>query len=488
MRTSSLILRWSGFATAAILLSAVAWWTSPQWLPAAQEWIATAATAPKKTASHDDDGHAGHDHGHGHEHNDATSLELSRQARLNIGLTTDMIRPIELQSFTRKMTVPAMVTGLPGKTWIKVVAPMSGVVTDVYPIEGENVEPGQRLFKIRLIHEDLVQAQTSYLKSLGALDVEKKEIARLQKLAKEGALAERVLLERQYEKHKLEAVLRAQHEALLLHGLTEGQVQQIVNSRKLLGEFIVHAPVLPVDSGEMQLIHKPMKRLPSKTKSPSYGVPREFVVKKVSVSKGDFVQAGGTLCVMADYSRLYIQGRAFAEDTDELARAVQNGWKVTAVLEDNRKRSQTIDGLNILYLDHEVEPTSRAFHFYISLPNEILGKKEGTAGHQFVTWRFKPGQRMQVLVPVEKWKKRIVVPIAAVAKEGAEYFVFQQNGSHFDRRPVHVEYRDQFWAVIANDGSLFPGDYIAFTGAHQMEIALKNKAGGGVDPHAGHHH
>jgi len=42
--------------------------------------------------------------------------------------------------------------------------------------------------------------------------------------------------------------------------------------------------------------------------------------------------------------------------------------------------------------------------------------------------------------------------------------------------------------VIANDGSLFSGDAIALSGAHQMQVALKNKAGGGVDPHAGHNH
>jgi len=29
---------------------------------------------------------------------------------------------------------------------------------------------------------------------------------------------------------------------------------------------------------------------------------------------------------------------------------------------------------------------------------------------------------------------------------------------------------------------------VARTGAHQMLMALKNKSGGGVDPHAGHNH
>jgi hypothetical protein len=95
---------------------------------------------------------------------------------------------------------------------------------------------------------------------------------------------------------------------------------------------------------------------------------------------------------------------------------------------------------------------------------------------------------MQLRVPVEEMPLQIVVPVDAVASEGAEMFVFQQNGSHFDRVPVHVKYRDQYSVVIDNDGSLFPGDVIAMRGAHQMQMALKNKSGGAVDPHAGHNH
>ena len=81
-----------------------------------------------------------------------------------------------------------------------------------------------------------------------------------------------------------------------------------------------------------------------------------------------------------------------------------------------------------------------------------------------------------------------MVPVTAVVKEGLDWFVFQQNGDRFDRIPVHVEYRNQRWAVLDNDGSLFPGDVIAATGAFQMHLAMKNKVGSGVDPHAGHNH
>lgn len=95
---------------------------------------------------------------------------------------------------------------------------------------------------------------------------------------------------------------------------------------------------------------------------------------------------------------------------------------------------------------------------------------------------------MRLCVPVETWTDQIVLPVEAIADDGVETYVFVQNGDHFDRQAVHVRYRDQQYAVIANDGSLFPGDTVALNSAHQLQMALKNKAGGGVDPHAGHSH
>jgi multidrug efflux pump subunit AcrA (membrane-fusion protein) len=95
---------------------------------------------------------------------------------------------------------------------------------------------------------------------------------------------------------------------------------------------------------------------------------------------------------------------------------------------------------------------------------------------------------MQLEVPVEEYRERIVLPADAVAQDGVENYVFRANGDHFDREPVHVEYRDPQWVVVANDGTLFPGDRVAMSAAQQLQLALKNKSGGGIDPHAGHSH
>ncbi|KAA0139848.1 HlyD family efflux transporter periplasmic adaptor subunit [Gimesia chilikensis] len=480
---------WILFFLILIPVGLLAWKTQQQWMPAVNGMAENGKSKSESGEHGSEEDHHDHDHA-GHE--ESTSLELTPQARKNIGLTEDKVIPVKLQAFTRTLTIPAIVVEMPGKTRVKVVAPMTGIITNVNVIAGEAVQPGRELFKIRLTHEDLVQAQTDFLKTLGELDVEDKEIARIKEITDKGVIAGKVLLEREYAKEKLEAILKAQREALLLHGFSEGQVDQIRDSRRLIKEHQVYAPQLHDQSGEVQLPNMGIQRISAPAPGSQGTVNARhksiFIVQSLNISKGDFVQAGDTLCVLADYSDLYLKGQAFEQEADELTRCLENGWSVEAIQEINNKNKELIKNLQIDYLDNQIETDARIFSVYVDLPNTIEHENVRSDGERFITWRFKPGQRMQLRIPVETWKKQIVVPVEAIATEGAESFVFQENGDHFDRRPVHVLYKDQLWAVIQNDGAIFPGDKIALTGAHQMQMALKNKAGGAVDPHAGHNH
>jgi multidrug efflux pump subunit AcrA (membrane-fusion protein) len=147
-----------------------------------------------------------------------------------------------------------------------------------------------------------------------------------------------------------------------------------------------------------------------------------------------------------------------------------------------------VAGLDIVYVANEVDVDSRTLHFYVRLQNELHNPPKELAGPQFVSWKYRPGQRVQLQIPIERFEKQLTLPVDAVTRDGAEQYVFVENGRRFERRAVHVEYRDQVSVVIAQDGSLFPGDRVALRGAHQMQMALKNKTGGGPDPHAGHSH
>ena len=461
-------------------LLATAWHWQGRWLPAARIWF-SGSTAPAAGAKDEHD-HAGHEHGQAD-----SSIKISEQARRNIGMTVGEVQP---RTYSRSITLPGMVAERPGRTRFRIAAPLTGVVTAVNAVTGESVTSGTLLFTLRLTHEDLVAAQARYLATLGQLDVEVREIARLEGVTSSGAVAGKTLLSRQYEKEKLEAALRAERESLLLHGLTEAQVQQIAKDRRLLREMRVYVPSLHGDDSlhhdaEPEVIHPA-----AATSEPAepHAHAQRFVLTELSVQQGQAVNAGDSLCMLADYTELYIEGRAFEQDSGELMRAANENRPVAAVLERGSGQTELIEGLEFSHASNEVETDSRALYFYVRLPNTVVRDAVRSDGRHFLTWRFKPGQRLQVRVPVEAWENVLVVPVEALAQEGAEAYVFVENGASFERRPVHVKYRDQLQAVLANDGSLFPGDAVALSGAHQLQMALRNKSGGAVDPHAGHNH
>jgi multidrug efflux pump subunit AcrA (membrane-fusion protein) len=337
----------------------------------------------------------------------------------------------------------------------------------VHVIEGEAVAPEAPLFDVRPTHEDLVTTQREFLQALEELDVVNREIARLESLA-EGVVPGSRLRDQKYERQKLDARLHAQRQALLLHGLAEADVDAIVSDRELLKSLTLRAPQHEDDDacGDDHLFH----------------------VQSLEVERGQQIEAGQSLAVLADHCQLYIEGTAFEDDAQRLRAAAAAGTEITADLLSTDQRETALRGLKILYISDQVDRDSRAMHFYIPLDNSIaLDRTEG--GHRFLQWRFQPGQRVELRLPVEAWRDKLVLPAEAVVVEGAEAFVFEQESpGHFHRTPVAVEFKDKSSAVIAEDGSLHVGDVIAGRGAFQMELDFKNKQGGGVDPHAGHTH
>lgn len=468
--------------------------TREQWWPILNSWVQSTVAdnrAPAGLDEHGDgedahDPHAGHDHAG---HDEATSLELSDQARRNLGLTGDGVAEIQLTTFSKSITVPAVVVEQPGRTRIQVATPMTGVITNVHAAAGEAVEPNSLLFEIRLTHEDLVRSQTEFVTTLGELDIENREIARLEDVATSGGVARKTLLERQYARDKLQSLLVVQQEALRLHGLSETQVQQIAQTRRLLRELKLYSPNADGTTSKELKLSRAFQQTAIRPVSMESGVADPpLILRELLVHRGEAVDAGEPLGTLVNYAELYVEGMAFEQDISQLSNASRNDWKVTALFDEADGKAKEVPGLDIAYLDTEIDRTSRTLKFFVRLPNELTHENKPRNNVRFVNWRYRPGQRLQLRVPVEQWEDQIVLPVDAVAREGAEYFVFQENGDHFDRLPVHVKYRDQFSVVVANDGQLFPGDVVATKSAHQMQMALKNKAGGGVDPHAGHNH
>jgi multidrug efflux pump subunit AcrA (membrane-fusion protein) len=452
------------FIVIAICAALAAAATYPRWQgPVSQWWTSLRGGDTGRESGHEtgsDGDHHEHDHGHG---GDLNSIELTPQGRRNIGLRT---AKVERNDFERTITVPGVIVERPGRSTIEVTAPLTGVVERIGVIAGEAVRPGQLLFEQRLTHEELVQAQGDFLRTAEELDVLARDIERLKEATRDGAVAGKTLLERQYERQRQEAVQRAQKEALRLHGLSDPQVDEILKTRRLLSRLTV--------------------LVPTPDEAPSPAAKAMFQVDKLLVDKGQHVNVGDTLAVLSDHALLFIEGDAFEHDIPYITQAVTEKWPIDAVFA-KAGDSTVIEDLEILYLSNQVDRATRAFHFYLKLPNELLADRT-TEGHRFINWRFKPGQRVELLVPLERLAEKLVLPAEAIVQDGVERYVFVPNGERFERRPVHVASHDQRDVVIADDGSLYPGEEVVVAGAQQLQLALKNQSGVGVDPHAGHTH
>ncbi len=475
------------------------WWPGlSAWIDSALQQRRAANALADEHSGHDhgasgNEEHAGHDHaGHDHAgHDEASSLELNVQALKNLGLTAEFLQPLALRDYKRTIAVPAIVAAKPGRSQIRVSSPLSGVVTHVHAVTGEAVTAGELLFEVRLTYEDLVDTQTQFLKTLSELDVENREIARLEEVTQSGAISAKTLIERRYTKEKTEAYLNSLREALKLHGLSATQIATIEQRRKLLRDLAIETPDIDSHGPNEEL---KLSRLPFKPASfatsltdPAVASSRPLIVDDLKVRKGQGVVAGEMLCSLSDYSSLYIEGQAFEQDAPTVTQAAQNGWKIDAVVQ-TASGMETIPGLELVFVGNSVDATTRSLSFFVDLPNQVVRDEQNSDGQRFLTWKYRIGQRLQLQIPVEVWKDQLVLPVDAVVRDGAQWFVFQQNGNHFDRVAVHVKHRDPANVVIDHDGALFPGDVVALRAAHQLQMAIKNKSGGAVDPHAGHNH
>ena len=199
--------------------------------------------------------------------------------------------------------MPALIVERPGRTRIEVSTPLTGIISHVHSVSGEAVLPGTMLIEIRLTHEDLVKTQTDFVKTLGELDVEQRELKRLQGIVSSGAVAGKLVLQRQYAIDKLTAFLNAQRESLRLHGLNTNQIAQLEESRSLLKSLQIFAPSIDTHSeDEFKFTNSEVHKVSWDQEEK----PSPLVIQSLHVKKGQSVTAGESLCELVDYSQLFI--------------------------------------------------------------------------------------------------------------------------------------------------------------------------------------
>lgn len=399
-------------------------------------------------------------------------VQITPQAQANLRLVS---KPLKVSTFWRTIQIPGTVVDRPAYSDRNVIAPVTGVVLKVHHFPGDTVRPGDPLVTLRLVSETLHLAQTELFKNYQEIAITKEKKNRLAGLAVSGAVASATMIEVDNQLQRLTIADKAYRQELQVRGLTPEQINGVAEGT-FVAEIVINVP----------RDFRPDKKLLSGLVADSAGDtdPRPaFEIQELKVDLGQHVQAGQTLVLVSNHQTLYIEGRGFRQETALVERAAQQGWPldVDFLEEPGGTWPALTQEFVIRHIGNNIDPATRTFAFFLPLVNQSRSFEK--AGKTFLLWRFRPGQKVRLHVKVEMLANVFVVPAAAVVYEGPEAYVFRQNGDSFDRKPVHVVYQDRNQAVIANDGSVPPGVFVAQQGAASLNRLLTAQAGSGSSFH-----
>jgi membrane fusion protein, heavy metal efflux system len=400
-------------------------------------------------------------------------LKLSPQARRNMGLVAKPARP---QTYWKKVQIPGEIVDRPGRSDRGITSPVVGAVTQIHAFPGDTVKPGDRLFTLRLFSEYLQNTQKELFGATRETELINEELVRLQPLVNTGSIAKSKIIDLKNQLRRQAAEIEAHQQDLLTRGLNPQQIARVADG-KFVSTIEVVAPP-PIGADEKSADIQPAAFQLAKGDAAELA----YEVQDLAAELGQQVQAGQLLSTLANHRLLYVEGHAFKRDAPALENAAQGRWDIAVEFaEDNAEHWPDLEQtFQIRHLANSIDTSSRTFDFFIPLTNQARDYQHD--GQTFIVWRFRPGQRVRLHVPIEKMDNVIVLPSEAVVREGPEAYVFRQNGDLFNRIPVQVLHEDRLNIVLANDGSMKPGLYFAQNAAASLNRVLKAQAASGMQP------
>lgn len=395
-----------------------------------------------------------------------TPVRLSTEAQQNLGITA---KPLQRTVYWRKIDIPGVVTGRPGISDRGVVAPITGIVTRIHAYPGDTVAPSAPLFSLRLVSETLHTSQLELFKATNEIQIAREHRSRLEGL--KGIAGVRIIeLDNQIQ--RMEVTVQAYRQDLRARGLPADRIDAAAHG-EFVTEIVVRAPVEEVFETAGVALTSAAEQQPAR-------LPFSFELQRLNVELGQQVDAGEVLCYLADHRALLIEGCGFKKDMPLVQRAAKNHLPVEVVFESTEGAGwpPLPEQLQIDHVANLIDTQTRTFAFYLPLDNQWQAYTQD--GMDRLIWRFRPGDRVRLSVAVENMQDVFVLPQAALVREGPEAFVFRQNGDLFDRMPVHVLHEDSTSVVIADDGKLRPGFFIAQNSAASLNRVLKAQLSSGM--------
>ncbi|MHC5035928.1 MAG: efflux RND transporter periplasmic adaptor subunit [Planctomycetota bacterium] len=199
-------------------------------------------------------------------------------------------------------------------------------------------------------------------------------------------------------------------------------------------------------------------------------------IREVNVRPGEKVDAGAQLALLANPDRVILELEAAGIDSGLVVTALENQSPLAAhPLVKGAGPSLIGIRLTAYRSKGEEGGEPRAYAIVKNEPAPIaVSGQPGTRR----AWRLREGMRYMVRLPVRTIRGGFVLLKEAVVTEGPDRVAYIRSGDGFKRQPVHVLYEDFEAVVIADDGSIFPGDPVVRSGAFQLCLALRAAAAG----------
>jgi len=433
----------------------------------------------------DADSVAGHDtaDGHGSMAVATVTAESARTLRLK---TTRLRKSDYLQS----IRLPGSIVEKPGHSGRTVSSRVRGIVREVYCSAGQLLRPGDRLFRVQLSGDETITAQVSLLETRQLIEATTQELSRVRKLVERKTAPAAELIPIQMQLKRLERQGDLRRKELLVRGLSTELISDILASSELRDEFVMRVPGRDRPALDEQVTLSPgdADRGPETPVDDSDPQFKEFTVEEINVHPGQSISPGDQLADLAWHDQLAVEGHAFERDIAAISQLSQSGWKARIEYGSHGEEIQLAE-FDVKFVDNHVDTDTGTFRFFLEINNEEFHSSTDARGRVFKSWRFKPGQRVHILIPVEQMKGQFVFPREALVQEGIDSFVFRRHSQtaefdEYEAVPVTVLYRNSSIVVVASDGRLKENNRVAVNNAYQLYLATKTTDGQGhTHPH-----
>lgn len=459
-------------------------------------------------------------------------IRLSTAARANLQLQVVEARP---QTIAQILKIPGVVKARPDYTAV-VMARLVARIEKVHVNVGDAVQRGAALIDVRspeaeklqvellrtrqslsiveqsytrtkelidkTVLTELEQLQQEVMKTYGTLQMTAAAVERVQQLSDQ-VVPRKELLTAQTEHQHARSAHDAVRRKLQTYGVTEAQIQTMLHAgltkpvlanlglspQEAIQKYLVLAKPSELytleaeyrqKQAEVDSLQRQLQMLGFSAASVQAllqrGVPDPILTLHAPISgtvslrqatPGAMVEATVKLLELIDTTVVWIEG----EVTEPLLPVVRAGQQ--ARVRVAAYPEEVFTG-TVRTLGRTVDPEKRTVHLWIEVPNP-----QG---------RLLPEMFADVHLVTKSITEALAIPVAALLTEGAESFVFVENGDVYIRQSLVLGLRDERYIEV-RDG-LFPGDRVVVRGGQALNAARMvgtQRSAGGHD-HSTHTH